>query len=178
MMCLHVLPFSISWNAGFLEVYSFSLLLFGKVLLSLSIVIECLIGYSSILAGLCSSLLEVFLVIPLWLVVFLLRSHLLALLGLCCMLLPVSTLVPLIVFLYICILPFKLWCVFEWASLSSSWLGPSVLPGLVWLFSPQSRELFCHYFFQQVFYPLFLLLSFWYPYYMDIIMFHVILQLP
>ena len=33
-------------------------------------------------------------------------------------------------------------------------------------------------FFRQVFYPLLFFLSFWYPYYVDIIMFHVVLQLP
>ena len=37
---------------------------------------------------------------------------------------------------------------------------------------------FHHYFSKQVFYPLLLFFSFWYPCYMDIFTFHVVLQFP
>ena len=45
-------------------------------------------------------------------------------------------------------------------------------------FSHQIRKIFHHYFFKQVFYPLLFFLSFWYPYYIDIIMFNVVLHFP
>ena len=48
-----------------------------------------------LVAGLCLSLLGIFLAIPFWLGVFPLRNQLLVLLGLPCVLLPVSPLVPL-----------------------------------------------------------------------------------
>ena len=48
-----------------------------------------------LVAGLCFSLLVIFLAILFWLVMFLLRNHLLGLSGLPCMLLPVSPLLPL-----------------------------------------------------------------------------------
>ena len=45
-------------------------------------------------------------------------------------------------------------------------------------FPHQVKEVFCHYFFKQVFYSLILFFSFWYPYDANIIMFHLVLQLP
>ena len=89
-----------------MEVYSFRLLLSGKLLIWPSLLIEAVLGNVVLVAGLWFSLLGMFFAILLWLGVFPLRSQLLSLLGLPCMLLPVSPLLPLRFSLYIGILPF------------------------------------------------------------------------
>ena len=55
-------------------------------------------------------------------------------------------------------------------TLSASWICV--------IFFHQIREVFHHCFFKHVLYSLLLLFSFWHPYYMYIVMFHVVLQLP
>ena len=57
-----------------------------------------------------------------------------------------------------CIGPF--WVPLAWDSLCFLDLGD--------FFSHQIREIFHHYLFKQVFYPLLFFFSFWYPYYTDI----------
>ena len=64
----------------------------------------------------------------------------------------------------------SLWVPLAWDSLCFLDLGD--------FFSPQIREIFHHCFFKQVFYPLLFFFSFWYPYYVDIISFHVVLHFP
>ena len=89
------------------------------------------------------------------------EKSVLSLLGLHCMLLPVSPLLPLRFSLCLGIFHFNydvscsgpLWIPLAWHSLC--------FLDLCDFFSPQIREIFHHYFFKQVFYPLFVF-SFWY----------------
>ena len=116
-----------------------------------------------LVAGLCFSLLGIFLALPFWLVMFLLRSQLLALSELPCMLPLVSPL-----------LPFRFSLSWNFAILIMMWLAVASLVPLDWdplcfldlcgLFSHQIREVFHHYFLKQVFYSLTLLFSFQYSY--------------
>ena len=102
-----------------------------------------------------------------WLVVCLLRGQIPALSGPPCMLIPFYTLLPLRSSLFE-------FCHFNhdvsqsgplWAPLN--WDPPCFLDSCEF-FSPPIKEVFHHYFFKQVFYPL-LLFSFWFPCYTDII---------
>ena len=103
-------PFSISSRAGLVEVYSFSLLLSGKLLIWPSLLIEAVLGNVVLVAGLWFSLLGIFFAILIWLGGFPLRSSLLTLLCyflfLPGMLLPISPLLPLRSSLCLGILPF------------------------------------------------------------------------
>ena len=88
-------PFNMSCSAGLVEVYSFSLPFSRKLLILPSILNGSLPIRVVLVTGLCFSFLGIFLAIPFWFVVFLLRNQLLALSELLFILLSLSPLLCL-----------------------------------------------------------------------------------